>query len=179
VTYFHPAAIFNAFKLMASVVTVGTAVVVIASDGEGPAGEDSDGDGPAGDGPAGDGLAGDGLAGDGLAGDGLAGVQTLSKLAEPALLSTCVALHSVQFVQANALLAVEYFPPVQLLHARFTVLVPLEETHCPAWQSAKSVQANALLAVEYFPPVQLLHARFVVLVPLVAMYWPEEQSENA
>jgi hypothetical protein len=49
---------------------------------------------------------------------------------------------SAKSVQANALLAVEYFPPVQLLHARFVVLVPLAETRCPAWQSAKTVQAT-------------------------------------
>jgi hypothetical protein len=99
VTYFHPAAPFNAFKLMCSVVTVGTAVVVIASDGEdsdgeGPAGEDSDGDGP-----AGEDSDGDGPAGEDSDGDGLADVQSLSAVVEPALLSTCVALHSVQFVQ--------------------------------------------------------------------------------
>ena len=89
-----------------------------AGDGELPAG---DGEFPAGNGES----AGDGLSPDG---EGLppAKAQTLSAVAEPALLSTSVvALHAVQFVQAFWLVAVANRPLGHASQARSVLLVPL------------------------------------------------------
>ena len=74
-------------------------------------------------------LLGDGdiIAEDGVleVGEGLFNVvQLLSAVVEPALLSTCVLLHIVQFVHEDEFIAVENVPSGQLVHMRFVVLLP-------------------------------------------------------
>ena len=144
--------------------------VSAAGDGEFPAG---DGEFPAGDGelPAGDGLSSDG--------ELPAKAQTLSTVAEPALLSTSVvALHVVQFKKLFWLDAAENFPVEHASQVRSVVAVPLASIFWPATQSVHAVQENALAELEYVPAVQLLQTRSAVLVPFVEMYWPLEQSDH-
>jgi hypothetical protein len=124
--------------------------VLAAGDGELPAG---DGELPAGD------------------GDGFpAKAQTLSAVAEPALLSiSVVALHAVQFVQVFWLDAVENFPDGQASQVRSVLLVPLAAIFWPATQVVHAVHEPLLAFAEYFPVVQLLQVRSVLLVPLAEM----------
>ena len=97
-------------------------------DGVCPDGEDDDGVFPDGD--------GDSNNGEGLLDD----VQSLSVVVEPAKLSISDDLQTVQFVQENWLVVVEYCPLEHATHFRSVVAVPLADIFWPATQFFQSVQ---------------------------------------